>query len=337
MKTHYLERFNPAAFAYVMATIVISLILYLMEWRFLSLLFFILGLIGYGLLVILAVARFIFFGKKALQEFTDIHMLFKYYTFCAGTNELAARFIFNGYDYIGLTLGIIGTVSTLLLTYTLFGSLLFHKNYSIESVSPLWLLMAIANNSVGIVITTLRQHHVLVNDLFLLGAFCFWAFGVVIYVCFITLNIYRFLFLPLKGKDLSPSYWTCMGAAAIAVVDGSSIILSVQPPQFLQLVTPFMAGTILLLWGWGTGWIPILFFMGMLKHGYYKIPMQYDSSFWAMVFPLGMYTFAIHILNSSVHLGLVQGVVPFCMWTSIIVWIFVACLKFISYSPTSLN
>lgn len=165
------------------------------------------------------------------------------------------------------------------------------------------------------------------NDIFLLLAFCFWVFGVFIYLVFMTLNIFRMFFFPFKGQDMDPCYWTCMGAAAIAVADGSQFILIHNPPLFLNAIKPFMEGMILFLWAWGTAWIPILCLMELWKRFYFKIQFHYQPSLWAMVFPLGMYTAATDFLSSSIHLDFLQKTVPIWLWMTFLMWILVACMS----------
>lgn len=142
-----------------------------------------------------------------------------------------------------------------------------------------------------------------------------------------TLNIFRMLFYPFNGQDMDPCYWTCMGAAAIAVVDGSLLVLIHNPPLFLNAITPFIEGMLVFLWGWGTAWIPILCLMELWKRAYFKIPFHYQPSLWAMVFPLGMYTAATDLLSLSVHLDILQGVVPICLWITFFAWCLVAYMS----------
>ena len=118
-----------------------------------------------------------------------------------------------------------------------------------------------------------------------------------------------------------------MGAAAIAVVDGSQLILIQNPPAFIETVKPFMEGMILFLWGWGTAWIPILCLMGIWKIAYFKVPFRYQPSLWAMVFPLGMYTSATDLLRFSIHIESVQGMVFVWLWITFFTWCLVAVMS----------
>ncbi len=322
-----LKNLSPANFAFVMSSGITSIIFNRTGWLNISFVFLIIGILGYLVLISLFMCRLFLLKKEVLQDFKDIQKMFKYLTFSAGSNALAVSCSLSGYNLIGLILAVIGVISTIVLTYTLFCTLFFHTQTTIQAISPFWLLLAIACNSSGIVLTTLWEKEMLLSNIFLLLAFCFWTFGVFIYLIFMTLNIFRMLFFPFEGKDMDPCYWTCMGAAAIAVVDGCHFILVHNPPLFFDAVKPFMEGMVLFLWGWGTAWIPILCLMELWKFFYFKVPFHYQPSLWAMVFPLGMYTAATDLLSSSIHLDFLQEMVQIWLWITFFMWCLVAYMS----------
>lgn len=340
MNRTLLKNLSPANFAFVMSTGVVSLIFHKTGWLSLSWIFLMIGSLGYIALVSLFVIRLFVLKKEALDDFKDIQKMFKYLTFSAGSNALAVSFCLSGYNLPALILASIGVLSTIALTYTLFCTLFFHIQVPIQEISPFWLLLAIACNSSGISITTLWQHEIFINPnpLFLLLAFGFWTFGVFIYLIFMTLNLYRMIFFPFTGRDMDPCYWTCMGAAAIAVVDGSQFILVKDAPLFLLAIKPFMEGMILFLWEWGTAWIPILCLMELWKLAYFKVPFRYQPSRWAMVFPLGMYTAATDVLGASIHLDILHDMVSICLWITFFAWCLVAFMsKFNPFSDSKIT
>lgn len=200
-----LRNLSPSNFAFVMATGAVSIILNKTGWFSLSLIFLIIGLIGYSVLTSLFIIRLFAIGKDVIQDMKDIQKMFKYLTFSAGSSSLGISLCLSGYNLGGLILGLIGVLSTILLTYTLFCALFFHNQAPIQAISPFWLLLAIASNSSGIVLTTLWENEILVSQMFLLLAFSFWTFGVFIYVIFMTLNIYRMIFFPFVGQEWIPA------------------------------------------------------------------------------------------------------------------------------------
>lgn len=322
-----IKNISPANFAFVMATGITSILLLKTEWLHLSHIFLFIGMMGYVFLVGIFATRLMMLRGKIQQDVRDTQKMFKYLTFGAGSNALATGSLLLGYDEIGIILSIIGVLSTILLIYTLFCTLFFHFQIPIQRISPFWLLLAIASNSSGIVITSLWNKEIIAHPFFLVLAFSFWTFGVLIYLILMTLNVYRMLFFPFKGEDLDPCYWTCMGAAAIAVVDGCQFVLTQHPPLFVHTVKPFIEGMVLFLWAWGTAWIPILCLMGLWKYFYFKIPFQYQPSLWAMVFPMGMYACAMNMLSKSLQMGFLDEMVQIWLWITLFVWGLVACMS----------
>lgn len=327
MDRSLLKNLSPANFAFVMSSGALSIIFHRTDWFYFSWAFLIIGSIGYAALSALFIWRVFILRKEVLQDLKDVKKMFKYLTFSAGSSSLAVSYSLLGHSLVGLILGSIGVISSIILTYTLFCTLFFHVLVPIEVISPFWLLLAIASNSSGLVITTLWKNEMIVDPIFLLLAFCFWSFGVLIYVIFMTLNIFRMLFFPFEGHDMDPCYWTCMGAAAIAVVDGSQFVVVRDLPLFFATIKPFIEGMVLLLWEWGTAWIPILCLMELWKAWYFKVSFRYQPSLWAMVFPLGMYTAATDLLYSSTHLEIFHKLVPIFLWVTFAVWCLVAYMS----------
>ena len=150
-----LKNISPGNFGFVMATGMLSIVFFKQDWTYLSQLFLGIGLLGYLLLICLFAAKFAIVRTGLVDELKDIQKMFKYLTFSAGSNSLAVGSLLLGYDDIGLILSVVGIVSTIVLTYTLFCALFFHVQASIQAISPFWLLLAIACNSSGIALTTL--------------------------------------------------------------------------------------------------------------------------------------------------------------------------------------
>ncbi len=325
-KYETLQDLDPASFVFVMATGIVSISLYINGWILLSNIFLGIGTLGYITLLLLFFLRSFWLAPIDFRKSKVLLELFKYLSFSAGTDALATHFAIRGSTTIALILGTIGAISAIILVYTIFCMLLFNTKESIQTVSPYWLLMAIAANSVGIVISSLWNQQAITNAIFIIIACCFWAFGIIIYLIFMTLNLYRMFFLPFKGEDLNPAFWTCLGGAAIAVVDGCSLILMNHVPQFLELIKPFIIGLSLLLWGWATALLPILIFMGMWKYFYFKVPIETVPSLWAVVFPLGMYSASIVYLSKSLQMEIIEGMGPLFLGIAVTAWIVVGII-----------
>jgi hypothetical protein len=54
-----------------------------------------------------------------------------------------------------------------------------------------------------------------------------------------------------------------MGAAAISTNAGSTLLLNEPALPFLHSMQPFLDGVTLIMWAWGTWWIPLLLLFGI--------------------------------------------------------------------------
>ena len=328
MKLPFKFDFDPLNFAFIMATEGISYVLQLMEYPLLSLGFFFFGILAYLSLLIQFFLNLWSDPRIIRDQLLDVPTQFKYLTFSAGTNALATRLTLAHLDELAFILACVGTISAIILIYSIFTILFFKKEpHSISNISPLWLLISIAAHGTGIAILALWNHGYLLNPLFIVLAVIFWSFGVLIYFFFMTLNLYRMFFLPFTANDLNPAYWTCMGAAAIGAVDGGQLALVPHELDFLKVMTPFIQGMVVMLWAFGTAWIPLLCIELFYRHIQSKIPFVYHPSLWAIVFPLGMYTESTYLIGSSAHLHEVQWMAIYWLWIAVGSWIVILSLR----------
>ncbi|MFT5826474.1 MAG: tellurite resistance protein TehA-like permease, partial [Yoonia sp.] len=105
-----------------------------------------------------------------------------------------------------------------------------------------------------------------------------------------ALIIYRYMFLDLDPSEMGPPYWVDLGAVAISTLAGAILIGNLAKGPLLIELAPFMKGFTFSFWSVATWWIPILLVLGFWRHVIRRFPLRYDPSYWAMVFPLGMYT-----------------------------------------------
>lgn len=78
MSRTLLKNLSPANFAFVMSTGIVSIIFSKEDWPNLSLLFLIIGLLGYLALIALFISRFVLHKMEILEDFKDIQKMFKY-------------------------------------------------------------------------------------------------------------------------------------------------------------------------------------------------------------------------------------------------------------------
>jgi tellurite resistance protein TehA-like permease len=155
-------------------------------------------------------------------------------------------------------------------------------------------------------------------------SYSFWTFGVLVYLIFIALIMYRFFFFRVLPGDLKPPYWINMGAMAITTVAGVRLLDAPSPTAFLQSVRPYIEGFTVMMWAWGTWWIPLLLIIGVWKYGVYREPIRYDPALWSIVFPLGMYSTSLQLLTHIPGLDFLAVVGPASAWIAFVAWALVA-------------
>jgi tellurite resistance protein TehA-like permease len=203
-----------------------------------------------------------------------------------------------------------------------------------KGLSGVWLLVVVATQSVCVLGCLIAPHLPEgTAELGLFTALCFWLAGGMLYLWLIALIFYRIMFRPLTAADLSPPYWINMGAMAISTLGGVSLVAVARGSELLAELIPFLKGLTLMFWATATWWLPLLFMLGVWRHGVKRYPLAYDHGYWGAVFPLGMY--AVCTLRLAREFGL-----PFLIplgeafaWISLVAWAATALGRALSVAP----
>jgi tellurite resistance protein TehA-like permease len=322
-----IEQLNTGYFATVMATGIISIALLFSNYFVLSKVFFYIALSAYIILIIIYASRMLYYPREVWADLRNANRVFGYFTYVAATNVLGARFAFASQYNIALVLGVVGVVCWGVLTYYVLMFLLFYNQQPASKVlNGTWLLTTVATESVADLASTLASFVTEYHTWLLFLSYVFWSVGIVLYLIFIALIVNQFFFHTINPSDLNPPYWINMGAVAITTLVGTRLILYPESTQFLIFVQPFVQGFTMLLWAWGTWWIPFLALMFLWKYMIFKQPFVYDPSLWSAVFPLGMYTAATYTLSNVQGLHMLHAVIPLCLWVSVTAWTLVAMI-----------
>ena len=327
-----IENLATGYFASVMATGIVSIALFLIHQYELSAGFFGLAILIYITLIVAYGLRVIQFPKKVWSDLTNASKVFGYFTFIAASDVLGTRFALSSDYAIAIGLGIIALASWLVLTYFILIYLLFYNREPVERViNGSWLITTVSCESLAALGSALADYLPHQNHIWLLFiAYAFWALGIILYLIFIMLIMYRFFFFLMSSKDLSPPYWINMGAVAITTLAGSRLLLYPHATAFLVFIRPFIQGITIMLWVWGTFWIPFLILIGIWKYVVYKESFTYDPGFWSIVFPLGMYTVACEMLSKINGLYLIHSLIDVELLVAIGAWTVVALMFIIN-------
>ncbi|QOW11831.1 C4-dicarboxylate ABC transporter [Kaistella flava (ex Peng et al. 2021)] len=313
---------SPAYFALVMATGIVSIAAHLYNYILFAKALFYINSIAYLIICILFIFRFIYFKKEFLSDFMDDRKNMGFLSFVAANCILGGQFILiaNNYHVAAFFL-IIGLSSWIVLTYSLFLILIEKRNKpSIKAINGTWLLLVVATQAVSILLAQLEEFLPFSHNEVLFFSLILFLCGCLFYIILITLIIYRLIFFELHAEDLSPPFWISMGADAITVLAGSTLILNADKWELLIEILPFLKGFTLLFWAIGTWWIPLMVMLGIWRHFIKKVPLKYNSAYWGMVFPLGMYTVCTFQLSQAVGVPFLMAISSVFVFFAIGVW-----------------
>src|SRR5262249_18525576 len=127
-------------------------------------------------------------------------------------------------------------------------------------------------------------------------ALVLWLGGAALYLWIMTLIFFRYTFFEMAPQDLTPPYWINMGAVAISVLVGATLVEHAELSRDLADIVPFVKGFTLFFWAIATWWIPMLLVLGVWLYLICAMPIAYDPLYWGGVFPLGMYSVATYEL-----------------------------------------
>jgi len=308
-----------------MATGIVSVALLLNHALALS---YILWALGFVFLIFLAavyIVRGVRFPQMLRGDLVNPATAFGFFTFIAAMGVMATRSALGGWTVVPAILTCLAVVAWFGLTYWLFSSLTFTNEKPIEqALNGSWLIAIVATESLAITWVLLVPVAPAQREWLQLVAYAYWTFGVLLYLIFITLIIYRFFFLRVRPQDLTPPYWINMGAMAITTVAGVRLLGTPHPSAFLTTLHPYIEGFTVMMWAWGTWWIPLLLIIGVWKYFVAREPIRYQPALWSIVFPLGMYATAVQLLSHLAGLGFLGTIGPACVWIAFAAWLAVA-------------
>lgn len=321
----WIRTLYPGYFACVMATGIVSVALLLSHALALSLALWGLGCALLVFLTLVYALRIVRYPREIRRDFLDPTTVFGFFTFIAAVGVIATRSALGGWTVVPSILTFIAAIAWFVLTYWTFTMLLFTNDKPIErALNGSWLIAIVATESLAITWVLLTAMAPAQRATLQLLAYSFWTFGVLLYLIFITLIMYRFFFLPLQHDDLTPPYWINMGAMAITTVAGVRLLDVAQPTALIMTLRPYLEGFTVMMWAWGTWWIPLLIIIGFWKYVVSREPIRYQPALWSIVFPLGMYATALQLLTHIRGLEFLSAIGPASTWIALFAWALVA-------------
>lgn len=315
------RRLAPGYFALVMASGIVSVGLGQQGQHLLSLLPLLVCAVSYAVLLVLTGWRVLVHRDAMRADLTDPNRGFGFFTFVAGSNVLGTRLAMDGHHASALLLLAVGGLAWLVLGYVVPWAALMGPRPQpvLAAADGTWFTWVVAGQSVAVSAATLEPELPGLRHVLATTAVFAWSVGVFLYAAVGIVVFARLLLYDLRAIDLTPPYWIAMGATAISVLAGARIV-DMRPSPMVEATRALVAGVSVLLWAFGTWLIPVLVAAGWWRHRVHRVPLVYESSLWAIVFPMGMYAVADTYLGRVDDLPLVGGVGAVGIWIALAAW-----------------
>ena len=318
-----LSNLPTAYFALVMATGIVSIASYSLNFIFIAKSLFYFNIAAYLFMNLLYILRIVLYPNNFINDIKDLSKSPGFLTYVAGTCVLGTQFIIIASNFaIATILFYIGSFAWLILIYTVFTVFTVKKNKPPinNAISGVWLLIIVSTQSVSILASQLTGHIPFANDLVSFFSLAMFLCGCMFYIIIITLIVYRMSFFEMRAEEFAPAYWINMGAVAISTLAGSSIILNIQQWSFIGEILPFLKGFTLFFWAIGTWWIPLIVILGIWRHVFKQFPLKYHPQYWGMIFPMGMYTACTIKLSQALDLPFLMMIPSFFIYIALVAW-----------------
>lgn len=293
----------PGYFAMVMATGIIAVAAAQQQLDWLAGGLYVIAAAAYVVLLVLLATRILIAPKLVAADVTSHAKGFAFLTTVAATNVLASASMIV-HDWWGMAWVLwwasLGMWAAWVYA-TLFAVVLKGPKPGLErGINGTWFLLTVATESVVVVGAVLLARYP--SDTLAFALIAAFGLGLVLYLIVMTMVFLRWTFLALDPTETDPPAWIAAGAVAITVLAGSNLLLARDVSARVDRLAPFIEGLVVLAWATATFWFPLMVAIGVWRHVANRVPLRYHPSYWALVFPLGMYGAATFKMKAAIGL-----------------------------------
>jgi tellurite resistance protein TehA-like permease len=331
----WLATFDPGYFAAVMATGIVSIGAGLLGFAAISDVLLVCTAIAFVLLGVAYIARAVRFPRRFRQSLVNPSTAVTYFTLVAGTDVLASALLPLRLWVVALVLGLAAFGIWLVLTYGLFCSIVLAGHHPLlRDINGIWLVWVVGTQSVSVLATALAPELPWPAGRQVLEAtgMLFWGVGIVLYLVLVVIIFLRLLTIETTPAEMGPAYWILMGATAISVRAAAGILsvsASIPMPPLAEM-RPFVVGFSVVLWSFGSWFIPMLVLFGLWRYFVRGYPWSYEPKLWSVVFPLGMYTVASVTLGRAIDYEFMTELASVWVWIGFGAWCLVVILMLLA-------
>ncbi len=280
----------PGYFAMVMATGIIAIAARQQKLDGMADLLYVVAFVSYVVLTVLLLVRLALYPRRLFTDLFSHAKGFAFLTIVAATNVLgSAGALIHGWWGLAEGLWWAGVVLWAPLVYAaLIPIVLRHEKPGMGAgINGTWFLLTVSTESVAVLgaLQLARDG----GDLLAFACLAAFTLGLVLYLIVMTMVFLRWTFQPLEPTEADPPAWIAAGAVAITVLAGSNLLAASGASARVDELAPLIEGLVILAWATATFWFPLMIAIGVWRHLVRKVPLRYHPSYWALVFPLGMY------------------------------------------------
>lgn len=312
----------PGYFALVMATGIVAIAADQQNLGWIAEVLYVITVVSYVVLAVLLVIRMIRYWSTFAADVTNHANGFAFLTTVAATNVLAsASIVIHGWWDIAWALWWMSLALWAAFLYaTLIAVVVDRDKPGLQGgINGSWFLLTVSTQSVAVVagLFLTRTN----SDALAFTALAMFTLGIVVYLIVMTMVFLRWTFHPLDPTEADPPAWIAAGAVAITVLAGSNILLAAdQAPERIARLAPFLEGLVVMAWATATFWFPLMIAIGIWRHLVRRVPLRYHASYWAMVFPLGMYGVATYRMRAAIDLDALTWLPKAELAVSLVAW-----------------
>ena len=293
----------PGYFAMVMATGIVAVAAAQQELRWLAEGLYVVAAVTYAVLVVLLLWRVAVAPELLVADVTSHAKGFAFLTTVAATNVLgSASGLIHGWWTLSWGLWWFSLALWVLFIYaTLFAVVLKRPKPGLDKgINGTWFLLTVATESIVVLGALLLGRRP--DDLLAFALIAAFTLGLVLYLIVMTMVFLRWTFAELEPTVADPPAWIAAGAVAITVLAGSNLLTARAASPRIERLAPFLEGIVALAWATATFWFPLMVAIGIWRHIINRVPLRYHPSYWALIFPLGMYGAATFRMRVAVDL-----------------------------------